>query len=97
MEFLDDYELERLRGCARSVPARNQLQLTPAKTRGNLGCFQDISRLALSEQPDKEMYITEPKEEIMALDVQLLQFVDAASKNDVATMERIAAGGLDPK
>ncbi len=33
----------------------------------------------------------------MALDVQLLQFVDAASKNDVTTMERIAAGGFDPK
>lgn len=33
----------------------------------------------------------------MALDVQLLQFVDAASKNDVATMETIAAGGFNPK
>ena len=33
----------------------------------------------------------------MALDVQLLKFVDAASKNDVTTMERIAAGGFDPK
>lgn len=33
----------------------------------------------------------------MALDVQLLQFVDAASKNDFTTMERVAAGGVDPK
>lgn len=33
----------------------------------------------------------------MALDKQLLQFVDAASKNDVAGMEGIATGGFDPK
>ena len=33
----------------------------------------------------------------MPLDIQLLQFVDAASKNDVPTMEKIVAEGFDPK
>ena len=33
----------------------------------------------------------------MALDIQLEQFVDAASKNDVPTMEKIVAEGFDPK
>ena len=33
----------------------------------------------------------------MALDIHIEQFVDAASRDDVPTMEKMTAEGFDPK